>query len=45
MSYSRDKNIDKSKKAEHLNFLSDCYAKRYNGSIQEVVKNSELYYN
>ena len=45
MSYSRDKNMDNSKKAEQLNFLSDCYLKRYNGSIQEVVKNSELYYN
>jgi hypothetical protein len=45
MSYSRDKNMDQSKKAAQLNFLSDCYAKRYNGSIQEVVKLAELSYN
>ena len=45
MSYSKNKNLDISKKAEKLNFLSDCYAKRYNGSIQEVVKIAELSYN
>ena len=45
MSYSKNKNLNISKKAEKLNFLSDCYAKRYNGSIHEVVKIAELSYN
>lgn len=45
MSYSKNKNLNISKKAEKLNFLSDCYEKRYNGSIHEVVKTAELSYN
>lgn len=45
MSYSKDESMDISKKAAQLNFLSDCYTKRYNGNIQEVVKIAELSYN
>ena len=38
----KDNMLDESKRAGHLSFLSDCYSKRYNGNLEEVVKLAEL---
>lgn len=37
----KDKILDESKRAGHLSFLSDCYSKRYNSNLEEVVKLAE----
>ncbi len=37
----RDNSLDQSKKAAKLNFLNECYAKRYNANLVEVVKIAE----
>ena len=42
MATKSNDNLDVSKKAGKLSFLSDCYSKRYNGSLEDVVKLAEL---
>ena len=37
-----DKSLDESARVGKLSFLSDCYSKRYNGILEEVVKLAEL---
>lgn len=41
MAAKRQQFADISVKSARLSFLSDCYSKRYNGSIEEVVKLAE----
>jgi hypothetical protein len=45
MHTKNDKSLDESARVGKLSFLSDCYSKRYNGTIEEVVKLAELPYN
>tara|TARA_E500000318_G_scaffold39945_1_gene38394 strand:+ start:1288 stop:1692 length:405 start_codon:yes stop_codon:yes gene_type:complete len=42
MATQNNDKLDISKKAGKLSFLSDCYSKRYNGNLEEVVKLAEL---
>ena len=44
-SYKRDNNLSESDLAGKLTFLSDCYTKRYPGSLEEAVNRLELAYN
>jgi hypothetical protein len=40
-----DTSLDDSTRSGKLSFLSECYMKRYNNSLDEVVKIAELSYN
>ena len=40
-----DTSLDESARSGKLSFLSECYMKRYNNSLDEVVKLAELSYN
>ena len=40
-----DTSLDESARSGKLSFLSECYMKRYNNSLDEVVKIAELSYN
>ena len=40
-----DNTLDESTRSGKLSFLSDCYSKRYNNSLDEVVKLAEQSYN
>ena len=40
-----DTTLDDSTRSGKLSFLSECYMKRYNNSLDEVVKLAELSYN
>lgn len=41
MAMKKDNNLSNSDRAGKLNFLSNCYAKRYNASLEDVVKLTE----
>jgi hypothetical protein len=45
MASKNDNKISVTDKAGKLNFLSDCYRKRYNANLDEVVKLAEQSYN
>jgi len=40
-----DNLMEDSERSGKLNFLSDCYSKRYNNNLEEVVKLAEQAYN
>ena len=44
-SHKKNTNLTKSELAGKLIFLSDCYTKRYPGSLEEAVDRLELAYN
>ena len=44
-SHKKNTNLTKSELAGKLIFLSDCYTKRYPGSLEEAVERLELAYN
>ena len=41
MAIKKYKNLSDSDRAGKLNFLSNCYAKRYNANLEDVVKLAE----
>ena len=45
MAYKNDSSLEDSVRSGKLSFLSECYMKRYNNSLDEVVKQAELSYN
>jgi len=45
MAYKNDPSLEDSARSGKLSFLSECYIKRYNNSLDEVVKQAELSYN
>mgnify|MGYP003119335870 CR=1 FL=1 len=45
MAYKNDPSLEDSARSGKLSFLSDCYSKRYNNNLEEVVKQAEQAYN
>ena len=45
MFIKNDSSIEDSDRSGKLSFLSDCYSKRYNNNLEEVVKLAEQSYN
>ncbi len=45
MFIKNDPLLEDSVRSGKLSFLSDCYSKRYNNNLGEVVKQAELAYN
>ena len=41
MAIEKDDNLSNSDRAGKLNFLSNCYAKRYNANLEDVVRLAE----
>ena len=41
MAIKKDDNLSNSDRAGKLNFLSNCYAKRYNANLEDVVRLAE----
>ena len=41
MAMKKDNNLSNSDRAGKLNFLSNCYAKRYNANLEDVVRLAE----
>ena len=41
MAIKKDNNLSDSDRAGKLNFLSNCYAKRYNANLEDVVRLAE----
>jgi hypothetical protein len=41
MAYKNDTSLEDSTRSGKLSFLSDCYSKRYNNNLEEVVKQAE----
>ena len=41
MAMKKDNNLSNSDRAGKLNFLSNCYVKRYNANLEDVVKLAE----
>ncbi len=45
MAYKKDPSMEDSERSGILNFLSECYKKRYKAVLAEVVKQAEQAYN